>query len=55
MKHGVNTDSGHDGNESWDEGFSLFGDRIALPSAQQNDRPRPCPVVFHQWLQNASG
>ena len=39
MKHGVNTDGGHDGNETWDEGFSLFGDRIALPSAQQDDRP----------------
>ena len=44
MKRGVNTDGGHAGNESLDEGFSLFGDRIALPPAQQNDRPRPCPV-----------
>ena len=44
MKHGVNTDDRHDGNESLDEGFSLFGASIALRPAQQNDRPRPCPV-----------
>ena len=44
MKHGVNTDGGHDGNESLDEGSSLLGDSITLPPAQQNDRRRPCPV-----------
>ena len=55
MKHGVNTDGGHDGNETWDEGFSLFGDGIALPSAQQDDRPVRVRSVFHPWLQIASG